>query len=59
MHTSKGAHKIIPTAWDFTENKLCHRCFENNFAENFPNKYSWEQHQTDTFNSCFNVRLMT
>ena len=59
MHTSKGVLKIMLKARDFTENKLCHRYFESNFAENFQNKHSWEQHRTDTFNSCFNDRLMS
>ena len=57
-HPSKGVQKNKLNAWDFTKNKLGHRYFDKKIAENFPKKYSSEWHQTDTFDSSFNDRLM-
>ena len=33
MHLSKGVQKNILKLWNFTENKLCHRCFDNNLQK--------------------------
>ena len=59
MHPSKGVQKIMLKAWNFTKNNICHRSFDNNLEKNFPSKNSYEQQQSDAFNSSFNGRLMT
>ena len=34
-HLSKGVQKNILKAWNFTKNKLHHRCFDNDLQKNF------------------------
>ena len=38
MHPSKGVQNNMLKAWDFTKNKHCHRCFENNLQKIFQTK---------------------
>ena len=38
MYPSKGVQNNMLKAWDFTENKLCYRCFENNLQKIFQTK---------------------
>ena len=38
MHPSKALQKNMLKAWYFTENKICHRCFDNNFQKLFRTK---------------------
>ena len=35
MRPPESVQKNMLKAWDFTENKLCHRCFDSNFQITF------------------------
>ena len=37
-HPSKSLQKNLLKAWNFTENKICHRCFDNNLQKPFRTK---------------------
>ena len=49
-------------AWNFTKNKLRHRCLDNDlqkmFRTNILNRTIYVLHRTDTFGNSFNGRLM-
>ena len=35
-YPSRGVQKNMQKAWNFTKNKLRHRCFENSLSKTFP-----------------------
>ena len=37
-HPSKGVQKNMLKAWNFSKNKICHRCFDNNLQKLFRTK---------------------
>ena len=37
-YLSKGAQKNMLKSWNFTKNKVCHRCFHNNLQKLFRKK---------------------
>ena len=53
----KGVQKNMLKAYNFTKNKICHRCFDNNFHKRFQTKI--HKDSKDTFDICYNGWLMT
>ena len=57
MHLSKGVQKNMPKTWNFTIYKICQGCFDDNLQKNFRTNIL-KSYTADTFDSCFNDRIM-